>query len=217
MILHLSQVLSSADLMAVLDAVEDAQFADGKTTAGRAAAAVKQNEQGMGPTVDGALALIKRRLMANDLFRQAARPAGFARLLLSRYTTGMHYGSHVDAPAMAGRRADISFTLFLSAPDSYSGGELVIEETSGDRIWKLEAGEMLLYPSNYLHRVNAVNEGERLAIVGWVTSSVRSAQHRELLFELGVAMHEEFGSRGKTALYDRLSRIHNNLLREWMV
>lgn len=217
MILHLSQVLTSADLMAVLDAVQGARFADGRTTAGRAAAAVKQNEQGTGPAVKGALALVERRLMANDLFRQAARPAGFARLLLSRYTTGMHYGSHVDAPLMAGRRADVSFTLFLSAPDNYRGGELVIEDASGDRAWKLEAGHMLLYPSTYLHRVNAVKEGERLAIVGWVTSNVRSAQHRELLFELGAAMHEEFGSRGKTALYDRLSRIHNNLLREWMV
>ncbi|MFN2330104.1 MAG: Fe2+-dependent dioxygenase [Chromatocurvus sp.] len=216
MILHLSQVLSAADLMAVREAAGDACFADGRQTAGRAAAAVKHNEQGAGPAVDGALALVEKRLMASELFRQAARPASFARLLLSRYSQGMHYGSHVDSPVMAGRRADVSFTLFLSEPDRFQGGELVIEDASGERAWKLDAGDLLLYPSTYLHRVNPVEDGERLAIVGWVTSRVRLAHHRELLFELAAAMHEEFGHRGKTALYDRLSRIHNNLLREWM-
>lgn len=217
MILHLSGVLTPAELKAVQETAVAATFSDGKSTAGAAAADVKHNEQAVGREVDGALALVQKRLMDNDLFRQAARPAAFARLLLSRYTIGMHYGSHVDAHVIAGSRADVSFTLLLSPVADYRGGELVIEDASGDRAWKLDGGDMLLYPATYLHRVNVVEQGERLAVVGWVTSHVRLAHHRELLFELGQAMQEEFQERGKTRLYDRLSRVQNNLAREWTV
>lgn len=215
MILHLSEVLPATDLDALVEIANAATFNNGKQTAGAAAAAVKHNEQAEGRAVDGALALVEKRLSGNNLFQQAARPACFARMLLSRHTEGMHYGSHVDAPLMAGRRADVSFTVFLSTTDSYDGGELVIEETSGDRAWKLAPGDMLLYPSTYLHRVNEVQRGERLAIVGWVTSHIRLAHHRELLFELSQALQEEHDTRGKTLLYDKLARVQANLLREW--
>ena len=163
--------------------------------------------------VSGVLRLIEQRLQNHDLFKLAARPQQFVRLMLSRYQPGMAYGTHVDEALINDQRTDISFTVFLSASDSYQGGELVLEDSSGERSWKLEAGDVLLYPATYLHRVNTVESGERLVVVGWLTSRIRDAGQRELLFDLELALREEFNERGKTAQYDRLSKVRNNLLR----
>ncbi|MEX0615054.1 MAG: Fe2+-dependent dioxygenase, partial [Methylophaga sp.] len=136
--------------------------------------------------------------------------------MLSRYQPGMAYGTHADEALINEQRTDISFTVFLSASDEYQGGELVLEDSSGERSWKLNAGDVLLYPATYLHRVNKVEQGERLVVVGWVTSWLRDAGQRELLFDLELSLREEFDSHGKTAQYDRLSKVRNNLLRMWL-
>jgi len=128
----------------------------------------------------------------------------------------MAYGSHVDNALMNGHRTDLSFTLFLSTPSGYEGGELVMEDSSGERAWKPEAGGLLLYPSTTLHRVAEVTRGARLAVVGWIESRVRSAERREILFDLEAAMSGEFDANGKTEQYDRLSKSFNNLLRHWL-
>ena len=111
---------------------------------------------------------------------------------------------------------DSSFTLFLSDQTQYQGGELVLEDSSGERSWKLDAGDLLLYPSTYLHRVNEVTDGERLVIVGWLTSRVREPNQREILFDMEQSVRQEFNLNGKTEQYDRLSRVRNNLLRQWL-
>ena len=216
MMLHIAQCLEPGDLEAVREVAAEVDFADGRSTAGSAAERVKYNEQAEADQAAGALRLVEQRLRASDLFARTARPAAFPRLLLSRYGPGMRYGSHVDQALIADQRTDLSFTLFLSEPDQYDGGELVIEDTSGERAWKLPAGDLLLYPSTFLHRVNEVTRGERLAVVGWVTSRIRDPGERELLFDLELAVREEWQSRGDSEQLARLSRIRNNLLRRWV-
>ncbi len=213
MILHVAQCLSAVDLEVIHEAIHTTPFHDGKSTAGRAAGEVKHNQQADDVAVSGILRLVEQRLRDHDLFKLAARPQQFVRLMLSRYQPGMAYGTHVDEALINDQRTDISFTVFLSASDRYQGGELVLEDSSGERSWKLEAGDVLLYPSTYLHRVNTVEQGERLVVVGWLTSRLRDAGQRELLFDLELALREEFNVRGKTAQYDRLSKVRNNLLR----
>lgn len=216
MILHLTQCLSSIDLEVIHEELAELPFYDGKETAGRAARKVKNNQQADNIAATGVLKLIEKRLLDHELFQFAARPKQFVRLMLSSYQAGMAYGTHVDEALIADQRTDISFTVFLSTKDSYEGGELVLEDSSGERSWKLDAGDVLIYPSTYLHRVNTVENGERLVVVGWVTSKIRDASQRELAFDIELALREEFDLHGKTAQYDRLSKISNNLLRQWV-
>ncbi|WP_292402680.1 MULTISPECIES: Fe2+-dependent dioxygenase [unclassified Methylophaga] len=216
MILHLSQCLSEVDLEAIKATLKDVSFHDGLSTAGRAAIQVKQNLQADMAEISGILKLVEQRLLANDLFVQSTYPQQFVRLLISRYQSGMRYGTHVDEALINNQRTDISFTLFLSDQTQFQGGELVLEDSSGERSWKLDAGDLLIYPSTYLHRVNEVTEGERLVIVGWVTSRIRDPNRREILFDMEQSLREEFNQNGKTEQYDRLSRVRNNLLRQWL-
>ena len=113
------------------------------------------------------------------MFRLAVRPKALAPLMFSAYEHGMEYGSHVDDALMQGMRTDVSFTLFLSDPESYDGGELVIESAAGEDAVKLAAGSLVAYPSTTLHRVAPVTRGVRLAAVGWARSFVRDGAQRE--------------------------------------
>jgi PKHD-type hydroxylase len=127
----------------------------------------------------------------------------------------MAYGTHVDDALMGGMRTDISFTLFLSDPESYDGGELVTESHAGEQPFKLPAGSLVLYPSTTLHRVEPVTRGSRLAAVGWVRSLVRDPARRELLFDLDTARKALFDRDGKSPEFDLLSKCGANLLRMW--
>lgn len=115
----------------------------------------------------------------------------------------------------SGTRTDLSFTLFLSDEDAYEGGALTIEDPLEDRAIRLAAGDMILYPSNTLHQVEPVTSGERLAVVGWVTSWIRRSDQREILFDLERCIQETWSSAGKSDLFDRLTRTRSNLLRMW--
>jgi PKHD-type hydroxylase len=127
----------------------------------------------------------------------------------------MHYGAHVDDALMEGMRTDVAFTLFLSEPASYAGGELAIESPAGEEAFKLAAGALVAYPATSLHRVQAVTRGSRLAAVGWARSFVRDAARRELLFDLDTARHQMFARDGKSAHFDLVSKSLANLLRMW--
>jgi PKHD-type hydroxylase len=116
---------------------------------------------------------------------------------------------------MGGVRTDVSFTLFLSAPESYDGGELVLDSPAGADTFKLDAGDIIVYPSAMLHHVAAVTRGQRLAAVGWVRSYIRHAAQRELLFELETARRRLFEREGKTPDGDLLAKCAANLLRMW--
>jgi PKHD-type hydroxylase len=134
---------------------------------------------------------------------------------LSRYRAGQTYGLHVDDALMGGVRTDISFTLFLSPPETYDGGALIIEDSLEARAVKLSAGSVFLYPSTTLHRVEPVTAGERLVVVGWVQSRIRAAEKREVLFDLDRSIAELHASAGKSALFDTLCKTRSNLLRMW--
>jgi PKHD-type hydroxylase len=229
MILCIADILNSEELNIVLSKLQSAKFVDGQLTAGWHARLVKQNTQLQD---DGSIqiqelkTLITQALKRNSLFQMSVLPKTIRPLLFSRYEREMSYGSHIDNAIMNSRenssqeyhnliRSDVSITLFLSEPTTYTGGELVIESTQGEQAFKLSAGSMIVYPSSTLHRVEPVTQGIRLAAVTWVQSLVRDSAKREILFDLDTTRQILFGKAGKTPEFDLISKSHANLLRQW--
>ncbi len=210
-------VLSPGELASVRAAFDAATFVDGRETAGWAAKAVKNNMQAKqgDAAMDAARALVRDKLTAHPLFIMAARPRQLSSLLFARYELGMEYGAHVDDALMGGLRSDISFTLFVDEPETYEGGELVMETSAGETAIKGPAGSVFLYPSTTLHRVAKLNSGARRVCVGWAQSFVRSAERREILFDLDTARRAVFSASGKTPEFDLMSKSLANLLRMW--
>jgi PKHD-type hydroxylase len=212
----IGNLLSADEIDLIRATLAQATFVDGRETAGIAARLVKNNRQASDRKTETVRKLVEERILAHEVFAMAVRPKALTPVMFSRYEPGMQYGSHVDDPLMQGLRTDVSFTLFLSEPDSYAGGELVIEGASGEDSVKLAAGSLIAYPSTALHRVAAVTRGERLAAVGWARSYVRDGARRELLFELDTARRQLFKREGKSAEYDLVSKSLANLLRMWV-
>lgn len=219
MLLLLESVLDADDLALVHRELALCQWRDGARTAGATARAVKDNEQAdHGQDSVRALAeFVARALDRRDDFQRAARPRRLSRILFNRYRDGGHYGTHVDNAIMEGAdgemlRSDLAFTLFLSPPQSCSGGELVIEEAAGDKAIKLPAGSAVLYPASRLHRVEKVQSGERVAAIGWVQSFIRGAEQREVLWNLEQARHTMIRAGLATTGVDLAIA---NLLRLW--
>jgi PKHD-type hydroxylase len=209
-------VLDPVEVAVLREAAADLAYDDGGKTAGRFARAVKANDQAAEtPERDAILDKVAKALAGNALFRSAARPQRMTRLILSRYRQGQTYGLHVDDAIMQGLRTDLSFTLFLAPPDSYDGGALVIEDRFEARAIKLAAGDLILYPSTTLHRVEEVTRGERLAVVGWVQSMIRDAAQRDILFDLDQSVEAVHATQGKSPLFDTLAKTRSNLLRMW--
>jgi len=216
MILAIGDLLTAADLDAVRTALAGATFSDGRATAGWSARLVKQNVQAReGPGAQRARGLIEARLLEHTVFQLATRPQRLIGPLFSRYEEGHAYGVHVDDALIDGVRSDVAFSLFLSPPDSYAGGELVIETAAGEEAFKLPAGSLVTYPATFLHRVAPVSGGSRLVAAGWVRSFVRDPAHRELLFDLDTARRRLFDRDGKSAEADLLAKCTANLLRMW--
>ncbi len=220
MIFGINEVLTPEELKLIIESLDKADFVDGKTTAGWHAKFVKNNRQlnRQASCFKDLHELVKSALKRNTLFQSAAQPKIIHSIVFSRYEKGMSYGRHVDNAFMGNQefwRSDVSFTLFLSSPASYQGGELVIECSDDERIYKLEAGSMIVYPSSTLHRVEPVIEGVRLAVVGWVQSLIRDPNEREILFDLDTARRSIFAKEGKTIEFDLLSKSYANLLRKW--
>lgn len=217
MILCIGDVLKNEDLDEICSKLESLNFVDGRATAGWSARLVKDNEQAeAGEPLETVRSRIAARISANELFQLAVRPKRLTPLLISRYGAGKQYGTHVDDALMQGMRTDVSFTLFLADPNSYAGGELVIETSAGEQSFKLPAGSMIVYPSTTLHRVAPVESGIRVAAVGWARSFVRGAENREILFDLETARRDLFQREGKSGAFDLLSKCSANLLRLWV-
>lgn len=217
MLIMIANVLDADKLQWLRDNLGRTRFVDGRQTAGREARVVKRNEQvdRSDPLLSEMQDLVVDRLLDNRLFRMATRPHVVRPPLFSRYEPGMAYGSHVDDAIMSGMRTDLSVTVFLSEPNEYEGGELVIESAAGEQDVKLAAGAAVVYPTTSLHRVAPVTAGERLAAVTWVRSLVRDAGARELLFDLETARYALFDRLGKTPELDLLAKTQSNLLRRW--
>jgi PKHD-type hydroxylase len=216
LLIFITDALPSDMLADVQDRVARMRFVDGVHTASGGARSVKNNEQARESAALRELrALVGQHLRANPVFDLAVRPKALTPLVFARYGTGMTYGTHIDAPLMQGLRTDVSFTLFLADPDSYDGGELVIESAAGEQPVKLPAGSLVVYPATTLHRVEPVTRGERAVAVGWAQSLLRDAARRELLFDLDNARQSLFAREGKTAEGDLLAKTSANLLRMW--
>lgn len=216
--IEIPQMLDTTTLTALRElSCETGLFNDGNTTAGWYAKAHKHNEQaGQHKALNGLLVKVEQILWTHPLIQAAARPKRMVNLLFSRYRDGMYYGQHVDDALMNGQRSDLAFTLFISSPDDYDGGELVLDQTGGEQWIKADAGSLFLYPATSLHRVEPVTRGERLALVGWLTSHIRHAEHREILFDLERSIEswrQTHGAEGEALTL--LLKTRSNLLRLW--
>lgn len=218
MMLFITDLLEAVLVADLRQWLENATFVDGKATAGADARLVKHNTQvaEADPHLRAMQGRVKDALQENRLFGMAARPRTIRAPLFSRYERGMTYGDHVDNAVMGGMRVDVSATIFLSDPQSYEGGELVIASSAGEQDVKLAAGSAVIYPTTALHRVAPVTSGIRLAAVTWVRSLVRDAGCREILFDLETARHGIGQRFGKTAETDLLAKVQSNLMRRWV-
>ena len=219
-LLCLADVLDPASCAAARAQFPGLPARDGRATAGWAARGAKHNQQ-LDPADAGVRELRDRlaaAVAAHPVLRRFARPVRLGEPLLSRYGVGDAYGPHVDDALMGDPplRTDLAWTLFLSEPDSYDGGELVVESLEGETPVKLPAGALVVYDCGALHRVAPVTRGERLACVGWIQSRVRDGRQRELLFTLDQARRPLHAREGdSSAEFLQLSQVHSQLLRMW--
>jgi len=213
-ILPIAGVLNASDLVQVQRLLIDAPSSDGRLSAGWAAAEVKRNSQFdlQDLRVQQASDIVSAAIQANLLMQQAAFAEKYTPMLISRYRAGQEYGQHVDDVWQQGIPTDLAYTLFLSDPARYSGGELRIHDHAGTQDFKLAAGSLLLYPAATLHEVCAVKSGERLAAVGWIESRVQDHEMRGVLFDLD-RMRRNLHQTGDFAGYSALSRIFGVLAR----
>ena len=222
MLLHIPGVLSAPAVQALREQLVHAPWTDGLGTVGALGATVKRNRQVPGDSPQGrALAqAVEQAVRQQPLFVSAALPRQVLPPLFNRYEGGETYGLHVDGairqgPGEALLRADLSCTLFLSAPEDYEGGELVIVDTYGTHEVKLPAGDLVLYPANSLHQVNPVTRGVRLASFFWVQSLVRDDARRAMLFELDQTNQSLLRKLGSCPETLALTNQYHNLLRMW--
>jgi PKHD-type hydroxylase len=221
MLLTIPELLNQAQIDKIRQLLQDAAFVDGGLSAGFAAARVKNNLE-MQPDPER-MRLLVRIIMAslghNETFRFGVLPHRVADPIFSRYESGMTYGDHVDDPIMGASgprfRTDVSMTVFLNAPESYDGGELVVRTSFGTQRVKLPAGHAVVYPSSSLHQVAPVTRGVRLVALTWVQSYVREPARRELLYELNLAREQLLRDAPGAETTGYVDRSYANLLRMW--
>jgi PKHD-type hydroxylase len=216
--------LSKAEVADFRAAMDAADWEDGRSTAGAQSARVKKNEQ-LPPNSDIARQLgeaVVRALVANPLFVSAAIPNQIFPPLFNRYGVGQHFGIHVDNAVRGDHlsgariRTDLSVTLFLSEPEEYDGGELIVEDYYGSHRVKLPAGHLVLYPATSLHAVTEVTRGVRVASFFWLQSMVRDGHARSLIFDLDTAIQGLVQRVGRDdPELVKLTGIYHNLIRCW--
>jgi PKHD-type hydroxylase len=226
MLVCVPDVLDRDDVADFRRAVDASPWEDGRSTAGAQSALVKRNEQ-LPPDSEVARKLGNRivsALTANPRFLAAAIPLHIFPPLFNRYAAsdGHHFGVHVDNAVRGDRltglriRTDLSVTLFLSEPEEYDGGELVIEDSYGSHEIKLPAGDLVLYPASSLHLVAPVTRGVRVASFFWLQSMIRDDQARSLIYDLDTAIQALAGRLGRDDPETvKLTGIYHNLIRKW--
>ena len=223
MLLQIPDVLTPAEVAHCRELLEAAELVDGRVTAGHQSARAKHNMQlpeGHPAAVEMG-DLIVSALERNQLFVSAALPLKVFPPLFNRYEGGHLFGNHVDNAVrqVTGTphrvRTDLSATLFLSRPEEYDGGELVVEDTYGVHSVKLPAGHLILYPASSLHNVRPVTRGARLASFFWVQSMVRDDGERTILFDLDMAIQRLSQDAPDHPSAVQLTAVYHNLLRRW--
>lgn len=224
MMVHIPNVLKPDQVARCREVMEKAAWVDGRVTAGHQSSKVKYNLQlpetapearELGSTVIDGLA-------RSNLFMSAVLPKQVFPPLFNRYDAGMTFGSHVDnairgIPNSGGMsiRTDVSSTLFISGPEDYDGGELVVEDTYGSHTVKLPAGDMIVYPATSLHHVTPITRGSRIASFFWTQSMIRDESKRSLLFDMDMAIIKlNRDHPGHASIVD-LTAVYHNLLRQW--
>lgn len=224
MLLHIPHVLDRETVQQCRTLLSDAQWADGRITAGSQAEKYKNNYQlpEDAPAAQELQKLVLDALGRNALFFSAALPKKIFPPLFNCYTGAANsFGNHVDNAVRTHRatgkhvRTDLSFTLFFTDPDEYEGGELVIEDTFGQQQVKLPAGDLVLYPSSSVHRVEPVTKGARIACFTWLESMVRETERRRLLFEMDAAIVKLREASADSEDAVRFTACYHNLLRMW--
>ena len=223
MLLQIPDVLTPAQVAEFRQALEQAEWIDGRVTAGHQSALAKDNAQlpEDHPTARKLGELVLAALERQPLFMAAALPLKVFPPLFNRYQGGQSFGTHVDNAIrqVTGTphrvRTDLSATLFLSSPEEYDGGELLIEDTSGMHSIKLPAGHLILYPATSLHHVRPVTRGARIASFFWVQSMVRDGAERALLFDLDMAIQRISTASPDHPAVIQLTGVYHNLLRRW--
>ncbi|MGX5732249.1 Fe2+-dependent dioxygenase [Pseudoxanthomonas beigongshangi] len=226
MLLHIPGVLAPQEVAAMRQALDQADWTDGRETVGVQGAQVKRNQQlpDASPLREQLGQQVLAALDRNPLYFAAALPLRVVPPRFNRYQGGGEYGFHIDGSVMLTRapdgrnqpiRSDVSCTLFLCEPDEYDGGELIISDTYGEHEVKLPAGDLVLYPSSSLHKVQPVTRGARVASFFWVQSMIRDDACRRLLFEMDTSLETLRATGADNAALVRLTGVYHNLLRRW--
>ncbi|WP_369985238.1 Fe2+-dependent dioxygenase [Thalassolituus sp.] len=217
MAILVDNLLDVHSVTAVLNSLSDDLFVDGKKTAGKTARAVKKNLQAdpKSPKIIAATKLVEQALRKHPMVTNSAFPDKLSNIIISRYDEGMTYGSHVDNAFIHATRTDLSFTLFLSDPDTYDGGELILQKHDGDDVIKLPQGSVYIYPTRELHYVAPVTRGVRYAAVGWIQSQIRSEEHRGTLFDLYLALQQMADTEENKQARLQILKARSNLMRMW--
>ena len=194
---------------------ENNLWEDGKKTAGTHASIVKNNLQfnRESETSKKLSHLIKKKILSSPLIKSFALPKIIHGIMFTKSLINMQYGRHIDNPFMSSGRSDLSFTISLTDKTTYDGGELLIEDLNSEKEFKLNAGEIIIYPSTYLHSVKEVKNGERLVCVGWIESYVKSIEEREYLFDLDAGARGLLAKNGRSDELDLIFKSYSNLLR----
>jgi len=223
MLIHIPEILTKTEVNDFRLRLQNTEWVDGKVTVGVQGAQVKKNRQ---LAIDNPVArelgeIILKKLYANPIFMSAALPSRVVPPLFNAYSSGEHYGFHVDGAirllpnSNLSLRTDVSSTLFLSEPEEYQGGELIVQDTYGSHEVKLPAGDLILYPSTSLHQVAPVTEGERICSFFWTQSMVRDDWQRSMLYELDCNIQSLRQKLGDTEELLGLTGHYHNLLRQW--
>jgi PKHD-type hydroxylase len=223
MLLQIPGVLTAEQVAQCRERLRSAPWVDGNVTSGHQSAQAKYNEQVAEDSVEARElgAQVVDALGRNPLFFSAALPKQVFPPLFNRYGVGMTFGNHVDGairshgPTRLRIRTDISATLFLTAPEEYDGGELLVEDTYGVQRVKLAAGSLVLYPSTSVHRVEPITRGTRTACFFWIQSMVREDAQRSVLFDLDMSIVRLSRDRPGDAALVGLTGVYHNLLRMW--
>jgi PKHD-type hydroxylase len=222
MLLHIPEVLTADQLAHIRQRLDAADWTDGRETVGAQGAKVKRNLQlpDTSPLREELARDVLKALARHPLYHAATLPLRTLPPRFNRYEGGGEYGFHIDGAVMAlpngeQLRSDISCTLFLTEPDEYDGGELIVSDTYGEHEVKLPAGDLIVYPSSSLHRVLPVTRGARVAAFFWVQSLIRDDARRRMLFELDTSIQTLTRSGADPDAILQLTGIYHNLLRQW--
>ena len=210
-------LLNSKEIKTIVKdlSISNDNWEDGKKTAGKHAAAVKNNLQlnRKSDISQKYSAFILNKMLSNPLIKSFSLAKKIHGIMFTRSSKGMKYGRHIDNPFMSTGRADLSFTIFLNKTSDYEGGELIVDDLNTENKFKFNEGEIVIYPSTYLHSVKEVENGERIVCVGWIESYVKGIEEREYLFDMDAGAKSLLAKHGRSDELDLIFKSYSNLLR----